>query len=212
MGVLVLCRGPACCRILATRGLGKPRELQGLQSKGWHCAARAQESSAFLYHHRVLGENGTCEVTEGGHPKFGGPQGCLLQLLSPGQVVGKDVQAASMLWGEMGVSLAAGKPPACCILPHPRSVGLSWEAGRGHQPRGSSDILPKLGLRKVIVIHHFLPVPKLVLFHTSNQSAEPKWGPGRMGCRSQLPVWKGTCKPPPPLLAEPTACVWQLEI
>lgn len=145
MGVQVLCRGPACCRILA---IGESRELEGLQSKGWHCAARARESSAFLYHHRVLGDNGTCEVAEGGHPKFGGPQVCLLQLLSPGQVAGKDVQAASMLWEEMGVSLVAGKPPACCILPHPPSVGLSWEAGRRHQHRGSSDILPKLDSRK----------------------------------------------------------------
>lgn len=46
----------------------------------------------------------TCEITEWSHSKLGCAQVLLLQPLSLGQVLGKDVQAASVLWTKRQLS------------------------------------------------------------------------------------------------------------
>lgn len=82
-----------------------------LKVEGLSCPS-ASIPRRMLTHSPCMAQGGpsTCEVTEWSHPKLSCAH-VLLQPLSLGQVVGKDIQAASMLWTRKELSQVGSQAP-----------------------------------------------------------------------------------------------------
>lgn len=116
---LLQCVPGTCSQASGTRPCPRRRDKHpGLWSPGPSLGNECQIcqypwASCFPTHQ--LGARGcpsTCKVTECSHPKLCCAQVLLLQPLSPGQVLGEDIQAASIFWTERQMVFPGWLPSA----------------------------------------------------------------------------------------------------